>query len=167
MRDAFIVRSGRPLCRGRSAQCVVQSRSLPGPLFFNLAVSAQSPGPGNVGIHWFLAAAHAPDTSNAVIGLIDRRSERWPGDAGATGCGVLERPKVHAHGDLACNVALADTKPLKKNPREIALSIAEALKASSRKGTARRRGGSRSRIHQPAAGCVGKQTVVTSGAYAA
>jgi arginyl-tRNA synthetase len=43
---------------------------------------------------------------------------------------VLERPKVAAHGDLACNVALQIAKPLKKNPREIAQAIADALKAN-------------------------------------
>ena len=41
---------------------------------------------------------------------------------------VLERPKVASHGDLACNVALQIAKPLKKNPREIAQTIADALK---------------------------------------
>jgi arginyl-tRNA synthetase len=41
---------------------------------------------------------------------------------------VLERPKVQAHGDLACNVALQIAKPLKKNPREIAVAIADAIK---------------------------------------
>jgi arginyl-tRNA synthetase len=43
---------------------------------------------------------------------------------------VLERPKVQAHGDLACNVALQVAKPLKKNPREVAQRIADALKAN-------------------------------------
>ena len=43
---------------------------------------------------------------------------------------VLERPKVASHGDLACNVALQIAKPLKKNPREIAQSIADALKTN-------------------------------------
>ena len=43
---------------------------------------------------------------------------------------VLERPKVHAHGDLACNVALQIAKPLKKNPREIGQAIAAALMAN-------------------------------------
>jgi arginyl-tRNA synthetase len=30
---------------------------------------------------------------------------------------ALERPKVAAHGDAACNVAMQIAKPLKKNPR--------------------------------------------------
>jgi arginyl-tRNA synthetase len=41
----------------------------------------------------------------------------------------LERPKVAAHGDLACNVALQIAKPLKKNPREIGQAIADALQS--------------------------------------
>jgi arginyl-tRNA synthetase len=41
---------------------------------------------------------------------------------------VLERPKVEAHGDLACNVALQVAKGLKKNPRDVATAIVDALK---------------------------------------
>jgi arginyl-tRNA synthetase len=42
----------------------------------------------------------------------------------------LERPKVAAHGDLACNVALQAAKALKKNPREVAQAIAAALRVN-------------------------------------
>ncbi len=42
---------------------------------------------------------------------------------------ALERPKVAAHGDLACNVALQLAKKLKKNPRELALAVTAALLA--------------------------------------
>jgi len=41
---------------------------------------------------------------------------------------VLERPKVEAHGDLACTVALQVARQLKRNPREIATAIADALR---------------------------------------
>ncbi len=41
---------------------------------------------------------------------------------------VLERPKAEAHGDLACNVALQVAKSLKKNPREVAMALGEAVK---------------------------------------
>jgi len=41
---------------------------------------------------------------------------------------VLERPKVEAHGDLACTVALQVARELKRNPREIATAIADALR---------------------------------------
>jgi len=43
---------------------------------------------------------------------------------------VLERPKVEAHGDLACTVALQVAKGLKKNPREVATAIADALRVN-------------------------------------
>ena len=40
---------------------------------------------------------------------------------------VLERPKVAAHGDLATNVAMQLAKPAKRNPRELAQVIVDAL----------------------------------------
>jgi len=43
---------------------------------------------------------------------------------------VLERPKSAQHGDYACNVAMQLAKPLKRNPREIAKGIVDALPAS-------------------------------------
>ncbi|GLU32805.1 arginine--tRNA ligase [Trinickia caryophylli] len=42
---------------------------------------------------------------------------------------VLERPKAAAHGDVACNAAMQLAKPLKKNPRELAQRIVDALVA--------------------------------------
>ncbi|MGE5336951.1 MAG: arginine--tRNA ligase [Gemmatimonadota bacterium] len=42
----------------------------------------------------------------------------------------LQRPKVAAHGDLACSVALPLAKQLKRNPREVAQAIADSLKLS-------------------------------------
>jgi len=44
---------------------------------------------------------------------------------------VLERPKVAAHGDLACNIAMQLAKPLKMNPRELAQGIVAALAADA------------------------------------
>ena len=41
----------------------------------------------------------------------------------------LERPKVAAHGDLACNVAMQLARPLKRNPRALAEAIVAALLA--------------------------------------
>ncbi|AIT26176.1 arginine--tRNA ligase [Bordetella holmesii] len=41
----------------------------------------------------------------------------------------LERPKVAAHGDVATNVAMQLAKPAKRNPRELAQGIVEALLA--------------------------------------
>ena len=43
---------------------------------------------------------------------------------------VLERPKQAQHGDYACNVALQLAKTLKRNPRELAKSIAAAIETS-------------------------------------
>lgn len=42
---------------------------------------------------------------------------------------LLERPKVAAHGDLATNVAMQLAKPAKRNPRELAQIILDALMA--------------------------------------
>lgn len=42
---------------------------------------------------------------------------------------LLERPKVAAHGDLACNVAMQLARQLKKNPRQIATDLIEQLQA--------------------------------------
>lgn len=43
---------------------------------------------------------------------------------------LLERPKSAEHGDFATNLALTLAKPLKKNPREIAVQLQAALPAS-------------------------------------
>ena len=51
-------------------------------------------------------------------------------DAAAMPAIVLDRPKVAAHGDLACNVAMQLARTLKKNPRELATAIAASLAAS-------------------------------------
>ncbi len=40
----------------------------------------------------------------------------------------LQRPKVAAHGDLACSVAMQLAKLLKRNPREVAQAIADNLR---------------------------------------
>ncbi|WP_175728697.1 arginine--tRNA ligase [Burkholderia ambifaria] len=42
---------------------------------------------------------------------------------------TLERPKVAAHGDVACNVAMQLAKPLGTNPRQLAEKIVAALTA--------------------------------------
>ena len=43
----------------------------------------------------------------------------------------LERPKVAAHGDVATNVAMQLAKPARRNPRELAQAIVDALKADA------------------------------------
>jgi arginyl-tRNA synthetase len=42
---------------------------------------------------------------------------------------TLERPKVAAHGDVACNVAMQAARSARRNPRELAQSIVEAVMA--------------------------------------
>ncbi len=42
---------------------------------------------------------------------------------------AFENPKQAAHGDLACTVAMQLAKPLKKNPREVAQALIDALRA--------------------------------------
>ncbi|MGY6268069.1 arginine--tRNA ligase [Achromobacter denitrificans] len=42
---------------------------------------------------------------------------------------LLERPKVAAHGEVATNVAMQLAKPARRNPRELAQAIVEALMA--------------------------------------
>ncbi|MGL4573152.1 MAG: arginine--tRNA ligase, partial [Burkholderiaceae bacterium] len=44
---------------------------------------------------------------------------------------TLEQPKDASHGDVACTAALACSKLLKKNPRELAQSIVAALQANT------------------------------------
>ena len=40
---------------------------------------------------------------------------------------IFESPKLAAHGDLACTSAMQLAKPMKKNPREVAQALIEAL----------------------------------------
>jgi arginyl-tRNA synthetase len=42
---------------------------------------------------------------------------------------TLERPKVAAHGDVACNVAMQLAKPLRVNPRQLAQQIVDGVLA--------------------------------------
>ncbi|MFM8247015.1 MAG: arginine--tRNA ligase, partial [Burkholderiaceae bacterium] len=43
---------------------------------------------------------------------------------------TLERPRDAAHGDLACNIAMQLAKPLKRNPRELAQAMVDAVLAN-------------------------------------
>jgi arginyl-tRNA synthetase len=43
---------------------------------------------------------------------------------------VLERPKIAAHGDIACNAAMQLAKAARRNPRELAQQIVERLQAN-------------------------------------
>ena len=48
-------------------------------------------------------------------------------DAAATFFPIFEAPKQASHGDLACTAAMQLAKPLKKNPRELAQALIDAL----------------------------------------
>jgi len=56
--------------------------------------------------------------------------ERALADIGVVTPVTLERPKAQEHGDVATNVALQAAKSLKRNPRELASTLASALKAN-------------------------------------
>jgi len=43
---------------------------------------------------------------------------------------LIERPKLEAHGDYACNLAMQLAKPLRKSPRDIAQALIAALPES-------------------------------------
>jgi len=49
---------------------------------------------------------------------------------GAAARAAFESPKLAEHGDLACTAAMQLAKALKKNPRELAATLCEALKAT-------------------------------------
>ena len=66
------------------------------------------------------------DQQKQLVALIDAALRRID----APGVPIsLERPKVEAHGDIATNVALQIAKIQKRNPREVAGSIADALRS--------------------------------------
>jgi arginyl-tRNA synthetase len=66
------------------------------------------------------------DQQQQLVALIDAALRRID----APGIPVtLERPRTEAHGDIATNVALQIAKIQKKNPREVAGSIADALRS--------------------------------------
>lgn len=44
---------------------------------------------------------------------------------------ILERPKAAAHGDVACNIAMQLAKAARRNPRELAQAIVDALAAQT------------------------------------
>ena len=71
---------------------------------------------------------------------------------GASLAAAFETPKQAALGDFACTAAMQLAKPLKRNPREVAGALIEALMAR-RARAALGRGGRhrRPRLHQPEA----------------
>jgi len=74
--------------------------------------------------------AHPLDTRSHLVALFRAAMEGLGPEAESVPL-VLERPKSAAHGDFACNVAMPLARVLKKNPRQIAQSIVDALPESS------------------------------------
>ncbi|MGI4855771.1 MAG: arginine--tRNA ligase [Janthinobacterium lividum] len=82
--------------------------------------------------------------SDAVTRLVDDANALANGaadvatDKQASGAAVpvpailLDRPKIAAHGDIACNVAMQIAKPLRSNPRQLAEKIVAAVLADPR-----------------------------------
>ncbi|CAM4398478.1 arginine--tRNA ligase [Bordetella tumbae] len=66
-----------------------------------------------------------PEQQQQLISLIQAAVARCLPDAQAQV--LLERPKVAAHGDVATNVAMQLAKPARRNPRELAQGIVDAL----------------------------------------
>jgi arginyl-tRNA synthetase len=62
------------------------------------------------------------DLFNAALAPIVAATELQPNV-------TLERPRDPSHGDIACNIAMQLAKPLKKNPRELAQAIVDAVLA--------------------------------------
>ncbi|NYH97577.1 arginine--tRNA ligase [Cupriavidus plantarum] len=70
-------------------------------------------------------------TSTLAAAFTDAVRSLAPADA-ALPAVTFERPKVAAHGDLACNVAMQVARALKSNPRELAQRIVAAVEADPR-----------------------------------
>jgi len=68
-----------------------------------------------------------PEQQHTLISLIRAAVESTI--PGAQADIQLERPKVAAHGDVATNVAMQLAKPARRNPRELAQGIVQALRA--------------------------------------
>lgn len=70
-------------------------------------------------------------TTNLAAAFNDAVRAIAPADA-VLPAAIFERPKVAAHGDLACNLAMQVARSLKRNPRELAQQIVDAVKADAR-----------------------------------
>jgi arginyl-tRNA synthetase len=68
------------------------------------------------------------DAKAQVVALLREALAQVAPEAGACEL-ALERPRDPAHGDFACNVALQLGRRLRRNPRELATKLVEALQA--------------------------------------
>ncbi len=76
-----------------------------------------------------MATTEFPDLRAHIAGLMDAaRAAVAPPQSDVVA--VIERPKQAQHGDYACNLAMQLAKPLRRNPREIAVALIAAMPAS-------------------------------------
>ncbi|CAN0623826.1 Arginine--tRNA ligase [Burkholderia multivorans] len=76
--------------------------------------------------------AHKLTLETLLADCVKQVAQALKGDADAAFVApaiTLERPKVAAHGDVACNVAMQLAKPLGSNPRQLAEKIVAAISA--------------------------------------
>jgi arginyl-tRNA synthetase len=64
-----------------------------------------------------------------ITGLFAAALQPHLAGTGITAEVVLERPRDPSHGDIACNIAMHLAKRLKKNPRELAQALVDAVLA--------------------------------------
>lgn len=64
-----------------------------------------------------------------LLNLIQQAIQPLLADSDLTPTVALERPRDPSHGDAATNIAMQMAKPLKKNPRELAQTIVDAILA--------------------------------------
>jgi arginyl-tRNA synthetase len=69
-----------------------------------------------------------PSQSQTLLDAITRTLAPLAGEVPLPAI-TLEQPKDPSHGDVACTAALACAKALKKNPREVAQTVVDGLKA--------------------------------------
>jgi len=75
------------------------------------------------------SASHAVDIKAHLVALFRTAVDAVSGGASSVSVQV-ERPKVMAHGDYSCNIAMQLAKGLKRNPRQLAESILDAFPES-------------------------------------
>lgn len=90
---------------------------------------ASSVGEGFCTVYFFVIARSITmlnEQKNAILSLFNDALVSMGVDNAQI---LLERPKVAAHGDLACNVAMQLARQLKKNPRAIATELIERIQS--------------------------------------
>ncbi len=90
---------------------------------------ASSAGEGFCTVYFFVIARSITmlnEQKNAILSLFNDALVSMGVDNAQI---LLERPKVAAHGDLACNVAMQLARQLKKNPRVIATELIDKIQS--------------------------------------